>query len=121
MISGVILGIVLLICLFIRYRMKRSKKIEYSDKKGISNSYPFEQLCADFGEGREIEFTYDNARYLFIPENGRFFFKRIIAIDPYEYAILAESEDALACVDASAINGKKITGFWPDIEDITIY
>ena len=119
LIPGIIFEVVLIICLFIRNRIKRSKETEYSDKEGTS--YTVEQLCIDLEDGCEIEFTYDYTRYLFIPENGRYFFKRIVSIDPYEYEILAEAEDALACIGASAVDGKKIIGLWPDVEDITVY
>ncbi len=111
-VSGVAFAVVFLICLFIIYRIMQRKK---------ENSYSFKDLCGDFTADLEIEFTYDHTRYLFMPENGRYYFKRIVAIDPFEYEILAEAQDASACIDASAVNGKKIAGLWPEIEDITVY
>ncbi len=121
---GILLLIILFIVLIIRSVIKKvSKKL---NRKNDMIDYLQEQdsgegIAIFFSEGHEIEFTYDNVRYLFIHENGRYYFKRITAIDPYEYEILAEADEALACVNASEINGKKITGLWPDIEDITVY
>lgn len=120
MIPGLALEAGLLIYLYIRHCMKRYRK-ENPIRDAASSSYSFEELCGDFSSGREIEFTYGKIHYLFITENGRYYFKRIVAIDPYEYKILAEAENALACIGASAVNGKKISGIWPDAEDITVY
>jgi hypothetical protein len=117
---GIIFEAGLLIWLLVRYFMKQWRK-EHPIKEATGSSYSFERLCGDFSDGREIEFTYDNTRYLFIPENGRYYFKRIVSIDPYEYEILAEAGNALVCIDASSVNGKKMTGLWPEIENITVY
>lgn len=120
MIPGLSLEAGLLIWLLVRYLKKQWKK-ERRVREETSSSYTFEDLCDDLLADREIEFTYDNVRYLFIPENGRYYFKRIVATDPYEYKVLAEAGNALVCIDASSVNGKKISGLWPDIEDITVY
>lgn len=122
--SGILLLVIFFACLLIRSIIKSINKklnrendmVDYLQEQNSG-----ERIAAYLSEGREIEFTYDNVRYLFIPENGRFFFKRIVSIDPYEYEVLTESEDALVCVDASAVNGKKISGLWPDVEDISVY
>lgn len=120
MIPGIALEGVLLIWLFVRYRLKRSG-INHFVKEGSSSSYSFEKLCEDLSADHEIEFTYDNVRYLFIPENGRYYFKRIVSTDPYEYEILAKAEDPLECIDSSDLNGRKMTDLWLDVKDIEVY
>jgi|GEM_PF-2601999 len=117
---GLVLEIGLLIWLFIRYRLKRPGN-KHSVKEESSSSYPFENLCDDLSADLEVEFTYDNVRYLFIPENGRYYFKRFVSTDPYEYEILAEAENPLMCIDSSGINGRKMTGLWPNAKDIEVY
>jgi len=114
------LEVLLFMYILIRHFMRRWENTHFA-REETSGSYPFEQLCIDLEDGCEIEFTYANCRYLFIPENGWYYFKRIVAIDPYEYEILAEAGNAFVCIDASSINGKKISGLWPDVEDITVY
>ncbi len=120
MIPGLVLEVGLLIWLFIKYRFKHLG-IKHSLTEKSSNSYSFENLCDDLSADIEIEFTYDNFRFLFIPENGRYYFKRIVSADPYEYEILAEAEDPLTCIDLAVLNGKKISGVWPDVKDIKVY
>lgn len=120
MIPGLALEAGFLIWLLVRYLKKRWKK-EHAIKEASSSSYSFEKLCDDFSTGREIEFTYNNEQYLYIYENGRYYFKRIIAVDPYEYEILSEAGNALVCIGASAVNGKNMTVIWPDIDNITAY
>jgi len=118
MIPGLVLEVGLIISLFIRYRLKCGGK-KHSEKS--SSSYSFENLCDDLSADLEIEFTYDNVRYLFIAENRRYYFKRIVSTDPYEYEILAEAGNPLVCIDSSGINGRKMTGLWPDVKDIEVY
>ncbi len=120
MIPGLVLEAGLLIWLFIRYRLKLSGD-KHCVNEESSSSYSFEKLCDDLSADREIEFTYDNVRYLFIPENGRYYFKRIVSTDPYEYEILAEAESPLECIDASGLNGRKMSSFWPDVKDIEVF
>ena len=120
MIPGLVLEAGLLIWLFIRYRLKRSGNNHYV-KEESSSSYSFEKLCDDLSADLEIEFTYDSVRYLFIPENGRYYFKRIVSTDPYEYEILAEAENPLECIDSSGLNGRKMISLWPDVKDIEVF
>ena len=120
MIPGLALEVGLLIWLFIRYRLKYLGN-KHSVKEESSSSYSFENLCDDLSADLEIEFTYDHARYLFMPKNGRYYFKRIVSTDPYEYEVLVESENPLACISSSVLNGKKMTDLWPGIKDIEVY
>ncbi len=116
MFPGLMLEVGLLIWLFIKYRLKRN-----SSKEKSSSSYSFEKLCDDLSADLEIEFTYDSVRYLFIPENGRYYFKRIVSTDPYEYEILAEASDPLVCLDSFGLNGRKLIVLWSDVKDIKVY
>ncbi|MEM5770711.1 MAG: hypothetical protein AAGU32_20855 [Bacillota bacterium] len=120
MVPGIALEAGLLIWLFIRNRLKRSGNTHFV-KEESSSSYSFEKLCGDLSAGLEIEFTYDNVRYLFIPENGHYYFKRIVSKDPYEYEILAEEENPLECIDSSTLTGRKMTDIWPEVKDIEVF
>lgn len=120
MIPGLALEVGLLIWLFIRYRLKYLGH-KHSFKEESSSSYSFENLCDDLSAELEIEFTYNHVRYLFMPENGWYYFKRIVSTDPFEYEVLAESGDPLACIDSSGLNGRKIADLWPDIKNIEVF
>jgi hypothetical protein len=119
MTPGLVLELILLIWLFIRYRLKRSGNKHVKEESG--STYSFENLCDDLSAELEIEFKYDNVRYIFMPENGRYYFKRIVSTDPYEYEILAEAENPLVCIDSSDLNGRKMSDIWPDVKDIEMY
>ena len=117
---GALLVLSFTLLLYRHLENKNASRI-YSNKGKAQGAVPLETIAGALKRGNEIEFKYEEERFLLIYEEGYFCCKRIVSVDPFTYETLAKGLSAADCIGQAQINGLPLVHIWADARDIKIY